>query len=185
MNIVELEHAIRSACVVSGDTEVYVFGSQAILGSYPDAPAALLRSPEADVQPKNRPEATDLVDGALGEGSPFHAEYSFWVHGIEFCPALFPTGWEGRTVAVCDPVGTLGNTGYCLDAHDLAANKLAVGRDKDLRFVETLLTAGLISPATLKERVKAIPPGQEGKVDIALRYLSAWARSQELKEGIL
>lgn len=34
----ELEHAIRAACDVSGDDEVYVFGSQAILGQYPDAP---------------------------------------------------------------------------------------------------------------------------------------------------
>jgi hypothetical protein len=31
----ELEHAIRAACDVSGDDEVYVFGSQAILGQYP------------------------------------------------------------------------------------------------------------------------------------------------------
>ena len=28
----ELEHAIRAACDIGQDTEVYVFGSQAILG---------------------------------------------------------------------------------------------------------------------------------------------------------
>ena len=32
MTRAELEHAIRAACDVSGDDEVYVFGSQAILG---------------------------------------------------------------------------------------------------------------------------------------------------------
>jgi hypothetical protein len=33
----QLEHAIRAACDVTGDNEVYVFGSQAILGQYPEA----------------------------------------------------------------------------------------------------------------------------------------------------
>ena len=48
----ELEHAIRAACEVAGDDEVYVFGSQAILGQYPDAPDALRQSAEADMRPR-------------------------------------------------------------------------------------------------------------------------------------
>ncbi len=34
MNREQLEHAIRSACEVSGDNELYIFGSQAILGQF-------------------------------------------------------------------------------------------------------------------------------------------------------
>lgn len=68
----QLEHAIRAACDVSGDTELLIFGSQAILGSYPDAPETLRASIEVDVQARNRPEMTNLIDGALGEGSLFH-----------------------------------------------------------------------------------------------------------------
>ncbi len=60
----ELEHAIRAACDVAGDTEVYVFGSQAILAQYPAAPDTLRQSAEADVTPKNVPENVDLIDGA-------------------------------------------------------------------------------------------------------------------------
>jgi hypothetical protein len=33
----QLEHAIRAACDVSGDTELWVFGSQAILAEFPNA----------------------------------------------------------------------------------------------------------------------------------------------------
>lgn len=62
----ELEHAIRAACTVAGDTEVYVFGSQAILGSHPNAPPELRQSVEADVAPKNKPANVDLIDGAPG-----------------------------------------------------------------------------------------------------------------------
>jgi len=57
----QLEHAIRAACDVSGDTELLIFGSQAILGSYPDAPEALRTSIEVDVQARNRPEMTTCV----------------------------------------------------------------------------------------------------------------------------
>ena len=63
----QLEHAIRAACDVSGDTELFIFGSQAILGEHPDAPPALRGSIEVDLQPVNHPEAVDAIDGALGE----------------------------------------------------------------------------------------------------------------------
>ena len=37
MNREQLEHAIRAACDVANEDIVIVFGSQAILGSHPDA----------------------------------------------------------------------------------------------------------------------------------------------------
>ena len=55
----ELEHAIRAACDVADDDAVYVFGSQAILGQFPDAPEALRMSAEVDVSPKSYPERVD------------------------------------------------------------------------------------------------------------------------------
>ena len=67
MNRAQLEHAIRAACDVARDSELLIFGSQAILGSFPDAPEALRTSIEVDIQPKNFPENTDLIDGNLGE----------------------------------------------------------------------------------------------------------------------
>ena len=74
----QLEHAIRAACDVAEDSEVWVFGSQAILGEFPDAPEALRASIEVDMQPKNRPDKADLVDGALGEMSQFHKTHDFY-----------------------------------------------------------------------------------------------------------
>lgn len=62
-----LEHAIRAACDVTGDTEVWIFGSQAILGTYPDAPESLRRSAECDVVPKSRPDMVGAVDAVLGQ----------------------------------------------------------------------------------------------------------------------
>lgn len=80
----QLEHAIRAACDVSGDTEIWIFGSQAILGQFPDAPENLRASIEVDVQPKNNPDKIDEIDGSLGELSLFHETHGFYVHGISF-----------------------------------------------------------------------------------------------------
>ncbi|MDO8665573.1 MAG: hypothetical protein Q7J79_03105, partial [Gemmatimonadales bacterium] len=78
----ELEHAIRAACDVAQDDAVYVFGSQAILGQFPDPPAELCISVEADIYPKNRPDRSDLIDGSIGEGSPFHATFGYYAQGV-------------------------------------------------------------------------------------------------------
>lgn len=101
----QLEHAIRAACDVADDTELLIFGSQAILGEHPDAPPELRASIEVDVQPANYPERVDLIDGALGELSRFHETHGFYVHGLSIEVATLPAGWETRTVPVTDPTG--------------------------------------------------------------------------------
>jgi hypothetical protein len=47
----ELEHVIRAAAAISGDDELIVIGSQAVLGQFPDAPAELCVSIEVDLYP--------------------------------------------------------------------------------------------------------------------------------------
>jgi len=138
MTRTELEHAIRAACDVADDSEVYVFGSQAILGQYPEAPASIRQSIEADIVPKNKPENVDLIDGALGELSQFHETHGFYVHGVPLDTAALPRGWEARAVRLANE-NTRGNIGWCVEGHDLAASKLAAFRDKDRDFVRVLL----------------------------------------------
>ena len=45
----QLEHLIRAAAQISQQRELVIIGSQAILGQYPNAPASLLTSMEADI----------------------------------------------------------------------------------------------------------------------------------------
>lgn len=153
----QLEHAIRAACDVADDSEVWVFGSQAILGEYPNASEQVRASIEVDIQPRNRLDATDAIDGALGELSRFHATFGFYVHGVSIESAKLPRGWEQRTVPVSHPIHTRGNVGYCLEAHDLAASKLAAFREKDRTFVRALLAEKLVSHSVLRERLTGLP----------------------------
>ena len=151
----ELEHAIRAACDITRDTEVFVFGSQAILGEHPDAPAALRMSAEADISPKNKLDAVERLN-AIGEDSLFHRTYKFYVHGVPITEAArLPRNWQMRTVPV--RTNTNGNVGLCLETHDLAASKLAAFREKDRAFVRVLLALGLVKPRKLITRLRSLP----------------------------
>src|SRR6202022_2414100 len=148
MTRAELEHAIRAACDLTGDNEVVVFGSQAILGQFPDAPDELRQSAEVDVTPKHAVDKVDLIDAMLGEDSQFHRQHGFYVHGVPIDAATLPGGWEERAVKVQNK-NTREFIGWCVEAHDLAASKLAAFRDKDRDFVRVLLAEEMVTPRKL------------------------------------
>ncbi len=175
MNREQLEHAIRAACMVSEDHELIIFGSQAILGQFPDAPAELRKSIEVDVSPKNRPEAVDRIDGALGENSQFHKTHGFYVHGVPIETATLPKGWEQRTNKVQDYMDEQ-NIGHCIEAHDLAVSKLMAFREKDTEFVRRLIIEDMIDVDILLKRLKVTDAEKETK-DRAIRWAEHIAAS--------
>lgn len=150
----QLEHLIRAAATITDDDDIVVIGSQAILGEFPDAPADLLVSVEADLYPRNRPERWDLIDGTLGEMSPFHATFGYYAQGVDESTATLPAGWSDRLVPAFGP-GTRGATGWCLEVHDLIISKLVAGREKDLAFAEVAARHGLARKTTLLERLES------------------------------
>ena len=156
----QLEHVIRAAAVLADDPDVVIVGSQAILGTAPDAPADLLRSIEADVFPRTHPERADVVDGAIGEGSIFQDTFGYYAHGVGPETAKAPEGWEERLVLVEGP-GTNGARGWCLEPHDLVLSKCVAGREKDLAFARAALAAQLVAGDGLLARIDALPVGAE------------------------
>ena len=150
----QLEHLVRAAADLADDDEIVIVGSQSILGQFPDAPAPLLVSTEADLYPLNRPERATLIDGTIGELSPFHDTYGYYAQGVGAATATLPEDWEARTVIVQNE-NTRGAKAICLEVHDLAVSKLVPWRDKDRRFLETLVLYAMVDEATLRERVAA------------------------------
>jgi hypothetical protein len=148
----ELEHLIRAAGSIADDPEIVVIGSQSVLGQYPEAPVVLLASMEADLFPSNHPERADLVDGAIGEGSSFHALFGYYAQGVSADTATLPLGWRARLVRVCN-ANTRGVTGLCLEVHDLAISKYVASRDKDLEFTRELARHGMTDAAELVGRL--------------------------------
>lgn len=166
MNRAQLEHLIRAAATIADDDEIVIVGSQSVLGQHPDAPAALLVSMEADMYPRNHPERWDLIDGSIGEGSPFHSTFGYYAQGVGPETAILPAGWESRVIRINTPA-TRGATGISLEIHDLLVAKYAAGREKDFAFGRTAFQSGLAVPERVLERVARAPLDEEHRRRIA------------------
>lgn len=171
MKRADLEHLIRAAAEITNEYELIVIGSQSILGAHPNAPAELLLSNEADIYPKNRPDLADLIDGAIGELSPFDEHFGYYAQGVGPETAILPSGWQDRLVPIQNANTNL-KVGYCLDPTDLAASKLVAHRPKDIEFVVALLRHALIDAETLQMRVAALPLPPE-----RIAALNAWVET--------
>jgi len=133
----ELEHLIRASGAIADDVELIIIGSQSILAQFPQAPATLRVSMEADLYPRNKPELADLVDGSIGEGSYFHQQYGYYAQGVGPNTAVLPARREDRLARI-DNENTNGIAGLCLEVHDLAISKYFAGRPKDREFTREL-----------------------------------------------
>jgi hypothetical protein len=69
----QLEHIIRASAAISGDDEIVIVGSQAI------------------------------IDGSIGELSTFHDTFGYYAQGVAPETATLPPGWQERLVPVRSP----------------------------------------------------------------------------------
>ena len=150
----ELEHIIRAAGEVSGEDEIVIVGSQAILGQFPDAPESLRASIEADLYPKNAPQLAEEIDAVIGSLSQFQIEWGIYAHGVSPDTATLPRGWESRLVVV-DNANTNGRRGLCLEVNDLVISKYVAGRPKDYEFNAEVVRLGFVDETTLMARLDA------------------------------
>ena len=125
----QLEHIIRAAAAITGAQEFVVIGSQALLGQFPNPPAELLVSIEADLFTFRTEADAELIDGSIGEFSPFHRTFGYYAHGVGQETAMLPAGWKDRLIPVRNE-NTGAGTALCLEIHDLAVSKLVAGREK-------------------------------------------------------
>jgi hypothetical protein len=165
----ELEHLIRAAGAITGADEIIVIGSQAILGAFPDAPPLLLRSCEADVFTLRDPKDADLIDGSIGEGSPFHETFGYYAQGVWLDTAVLPDGWIKRCVEIRND-NTRQVTARCLDPHDLAVSKLVAGREKDLDFLIEMTRSGILGKETILKRIAMLPAHETSSAALLERW---------------
>lgn len=176
MTRAEFEHAVRAAAAVLGVDELLVIGSQALHGSVAgDLPEEALRSVEVDVAALEDPEGrmADLIDGAIGEASMFHATFGYYAQGVEAVTAVLPDGWQDRLVRFETP-GTRGVTAWCLEPHDLWISKMIAGRPKDLEFGRALVERGIVEPGELTGRLEQVDLEESIRTRIAGK-IGAWS----------
>jgi hypothetical protein len=170
VNRKQFEHVIAAAANVISEDEFVVIGSQAVLGLVATAPASMLISMEADVYPARAPDRAIEVDGALGDGSPFHRQYGYYAHGVGPETAKAPAGWQDRLVPVEVPPRPRSRhrpVALCLEIHDLVLSKLVAGRDRDIDYARQAQTHGLLDLDVMRRRVKDLPVDQADRERVA------------------
>ena len=158
MKLNQLEHILRAAGAITQENRIVVVGSQAILGTVANPPEALVLSIEADIYPLDDPNKSDLIDGTIGEMSPFHELFGYYAHGVGPLTATLPADWLERSARIAND-NTRGIEGICPGAADLAVSKLAAGRPKDFDFVALMLKCGFVREHEITSCMKKLAGG--------------------------
>jgi uncharacterized nucleotidyltransferase DUF6036 len=156
----QLEHLIRAAAEIANEDEIVVIGSQAILGQFPGAPESMRVSMEADLFPLKNPGRADLIEGSIGELSPFHMTFGYYAQAVGEETAHLPQGWKERLVVIQNE-NTRGVKGLCLEVHDLLVAKIIAGREKDLSFLRTAAEHNMADAETLFRRLATVEADPE------------------------
>jgi len=121
-----------------------------------------------------------LLDARLGEDSPFHTAFGFYVEGIHKDVVVLPKNWDNRLVhfVVDDDASTrYGRTGLCLDPVDLCVSKTIAGREKDYEFVAALVTEQLVTATAIQDRIASgidWPPTYTEDQERSLARAQSW-----------
>jgi hypothetical protein len=178
----QFEHVVAAAAAVTDQDELVVIGSQAILGSVDNPPESMLASLEADMYPLHDPASSDLIDGALGDGSQFHLAFGYYAHGVGPETAKAPSGWQDRLIRRQVPprvASTRTAVAWCLEPHDLVLSKCVRGDERDWAYAEEALRAKIVQPDVLLARVADLPVDEDLRDHIGrmLRSVIANART--------
>lgn len=167
----QFEHVIAAAAIVSGEREIVVVGSQAILGNVDEPPESMLFSMEVDVYPRHDPEKAGDIDGSLGDGSQFQSTYGYYAHGVGPETAKAPAGWEERLVKIDIPPrpgqseepspSAWRSTTWCLPSVSRVA--IAIGSSRATRWQRVWLRSRSLSGARRTFRYPHLKGSAYGK----------------------
>jgi|SRR5882757_3230421 hypothetical protein len=143
----QVDHILRAAGEITGETQFIIIGSQSLHGKHPDVPDEIVMSFEVDLIAKKKPDRTEWLN-MIGQDSRFHETHGYYADPVDETTATLPKGWKGRLVNL-PPGDTAGVSGLCLDPHDLAIAKYVARREKDIAFNRELAARGIVKKKRL------------------------------------
>jgi len=181
------ERALLEFAAFMKEPTVYVVGSQAIYGSFPDLDLGIvLASKDIDVFTVPYYESWWLpVVERFGSDSDFDLERGYYVDMVKPDLPRLPNGWEER--AVRRTIGTIDIDGRASEvvavfpeAHDLAASKVAIGRAQDAEFLAGLVQRGLLDRSRLEDRLANAPRMDRARLDESRKRVREAFESAEM-----
>lgn len=151
-----IDHMLRASAAIIGHGRFVMIGSGAAIAIHQKRlPAAMMLTKEIDIYPEGVADPEDLsnvVEAAIGVGSPFAISFGYYVDGVSPGTAKLPDGWHDRLIPYTSPDAP-GVTALCLELVDLAVAKLCAGREKDIIWLRAAFGAGLLTRAQVEQRL--------------------------------
>ena len=153
MNAEQFFHVLRSAASLAGVNEITVFGTSAVIPWLRGEAPEPWPSMELDLD-LGSDELNTLVDGAIGELSPFHETHGVYAHAVSAEVFTAPPRWKARSKLVNEP--TTGARVRVPRPLDLAVAKLVRGDEKDWDFAAYVVRTLDVTPEELEDGLEAV-----------------------------
>jgi hypothetical protein len=132
----DIDHVLRAAGRITGETQFVIVGSQALHGKYPDLPDAICVSAEVDLIARNLRSRTEWLN-AIGADSPFHEEFGYYADPVDESIAIFQglgepagepaAGRHGRRAGTLPRAARSGDLEICRGAREGQGIHASVG----------------------------------------------------------
>ena len=168
----QIAHLLRAVAGVTGHASFVMVGTGAVIARSKVLTLDLMRTREIDVYAADTPDAdrlSDLIDGSIGEGSPFDETFGYYAHGVSAATACLPDDWAVRATRLAIPGGA---ACLCPEENDIALAKLCAWRQKDRDWLAAGLATGLLDIAAMQARSTTISnPNAPAPDEIGRRLL--------------
>lgn len=149
MKVEDLRRLFARARELCGETDYVVLGSLSVLGYEGEVPPRMAASIDVDAFTKSDPERVFDLDASLGQGSPFEAEYGYYLDPISPRVATLPDEWVARLVRrQLEP----DLAAWFLEPNDAAVSKYARLEARDREWIRPGLQAAVLSLPILDRR---------------------------------
>ena len=163
----DISCVLNEAARLTNHRHFVIAGSLSILGALVSAPEEMCLSMDVDMYPKFDPGRAGEIAAKIGEYSAFAREHGVYADAISPALLSLPEEWESRLIQI--PMGIA--TGWFLDPLDAAASKLIRGENRDIKWVTSGITNGILQPEVLAVRIKSVINCLDGETAAALRRL--------------
>jgi len=166
MTRAEFETLLQRASEIARDRHFFLIGSQALRGVCSAIPRDFPKTFEADLYPRNHPQAWAILRKKLGRASLFYKKNGFYLDCTDPGLSTLPQGWMERLIPFRTP-RTQGVTAWCLEPHDLFVSKLVAWREKDQRYLAAMLRHKFVKPAIVAKRIEELQVSDPQKAELA------------------
>ena len=179
----DIAHLVRAATGVTGRDTFVIVGTGAVIAQLKTVPLDLMETREIDISVPDVPDGdaiSDLIDGSIGEGSPFDEAFGYDAHGVGPFTACLPDDWATRAVRYALP-NSPGVVCLCPEVNDIALSQLCAWRETDRAWLEAGLSTGVLNLPAMAARATSIGNPNAPAPDEVDRRLAAL--SDRLRPG--